>query len=105
MLKSLNSMDFTVAVASNSMTIEQDMTFIKAALLYSDTITLVSPVASTYIELTDNANKKNEKALYNLMQKVIPFCQKADPMRILIKHLTNLVLYYTVSNIVQFHYR
>ena len=62
MLKSLNSMDFTVAVASNSMTIEQDMTFIKAALLYSDTITLVSPVASTYIELTDNANKKNEKA-------------------------------------------
>ena len=45
MLKSLNSMDFTIAVASNSMTIEQDMTFIKAALLYSDTITLVSPVA------------------------------------------------------------
>lgn len=80
MLKSLNSMDFTVAVASNSMTIEQDMTFIKAALLYSDTITLVSPVASTYIELTDKANKKNEKALYNLMQKVIPFCQKADPI-------------------------
>ena len=75
MLKSLNSMDFTVAVASNSMTIEQDMTFIKAALLYSDTITLVSPVASTYIELTDNANKKNEKALYNLMQKVIPFAK------------------------------
>ena len=44
------------------------------------TFTLVSPVASTYIELTDNANKKNEKALYNLMQKVIPFCQKADPI-------------------------
>lgn len=79
-LNSLASMDFTVAVASDSMTIEQDMTFIKAALLYSDTITLVSPVASTYLQLTNESNNKNEKTLFSLVNKVIPFCQMADPI-------------------------
>lgn len=79
-MKMINSMDFTIAVASGSMTIEQDMMFVKAALLYSDTITLVSPVASTYFQLTDKANDKNEKTLFNLIKKVVPFCEKADPL-------------------------
>lgn len=75
----LTSMDFTVAVVPDLISIEQDMIYIKSALLYSDTITLASPVASLYFQLTDNANDRNEKSLYHLIEKVIPLCQKADP--------------------------
>lgn len=73
------SMDFTVAVVPNLISIEQDIVYIKSALLYSDSITLASPVASIYFQLTDNANDRNEKTLYHLIEKVIPLCEKADP--------------------------
>lgn len=47
-MNNLNDFNFTIVVVPDSMSINQDMRFIKAALLYSDTITLVSPMASTY---------------------------------------------------------
>lgn len=79
-MNNLNSMNFTIAVVPDSMSINQDMRFIKAALLYSDTITLVSPMASTYFQLTDKAYNKNEKTLFELIKKVMPFCKKSDPL-------------------------
>lgn len=78
-MQTINSMDFTIAVASNAISIEQDMTFLKAALLYSDTITLVSSVVSTYFKLTNEVNDKNEKTLFNLVKKVLPLCERANP--------------------------
>lgn len=78
-MESLTSMNFTVAAASNLLSVDQDMTLIKSALLYSDTITLASPVASTYFELTDQSNIRNEKALFRLIEKTMPFCEMVNP--------------------------
>lgn len=80
-MDSLNSMNFTVAVVQNKISIEQDMTYIKASLLYADSITLASPVASTFIDFTDKSNRKNEKTMLNLIKKTMFFCEKAglDP--------------------------
>lgn len=79
-MKELNTIDFTIAVAPNSMSIEQDMLFVKSALLYSDTINLVSPMASIYFKLTDKANNRNERTLSNLLKEVIPYCENFDPL-------------------------
>lgn len=83
-LKNLNknTFDFTIAVVPKGASIHQDMLFIKSALLYADSITLISPMASTYFELTNDSNIKNEKNLLNLLEKVIPLCQKVDPTKI-----------------------
>lgn len=75
----MNSIDFTIAIAPKATSIEQDMLYIKSALLYADTITLISPMASTYFDLTNEADRKNEKTIISLMDKVLPFCRASDP--------------------------
>lgn len=77
-----NTFNFTIAVAPKGANMHQDMLFIKSALLYADSITLISPVASTYYELTNDGNIKNEKSMLNLLEKVIPLCRKVDPIKI-----------------------
>ena len=76
----VNKFDFTIAVAPKTMSIEQDMQYIKSALLYSDSITLISPMASAYYMLTDSSHQKNENSVVNLIYKVLPFCEAADPV-------------------------
>lgn len=78
-MKTITSMDFTVAVTPDTMSIEQDLLFIKSALLYADTITLVSPMASTYFNFKDTNNGKNEKTLFKLLMNIMPYCECADP--------------------------
>ena len=75
----MNSIDFTIAIAPRTTSIEQDMLFIKSALLYADTITLISPIASTYFDLTNEADRKNEKTIFSLMDKVLLFCRASNP--------------------------
>jgi len=76
----MNSIDFTIAIAPNTTSIERDMLYIKSALLYADTITLISPMASTYFDLTNEADRKNEKTIISLMDKVLPFCKISNPV-------------------------
>lgn len=75
----MNSIDFTIAITPKTASIEQDMLYIKSVLLYADTITLISPVAYTYFDLTDEADRKNEKTIISLMDKVLPFCKYSNP--------------------------
>lgn len=75
----MNSIDFTIAIAPRATSIEQDMLYVKSALLYADTITLISPMASTYFDLTNEADRKNEKTIISLMDKVLPFCRASNP--------------------------
>jgi len=74
-----NTVDFTIGIAPDNASIEQDLLFIKSALLYADTITLISPMASTYYKLTNETNRQNEKTLFELINKVLLFCQSANP--------------------------
>lgn len=73
-----NTVDFTIGIAPDNASIKQDMLFIKSALLYADTITLISPMASTYYNLTNKANRNNEKTLFELIKKVFLLCQFAN---------------------------
>lgn len=75
----MNSIDLTVAIAPMVTSIKQDMQYIKSALLYADTITLISPIASTYFDLTNEADRENEKTIISLMDKVLPLCGAANP--------------------------
>ena len=77
----MNSIDFTIAIAPKATSIEQDILYIKSALLYADTITLISPMASTYFSLTNEADRKSEKSIFNLVNKVMPFCQASNPTK------------------------
>jgi len=79
-LKLLNNIDFTIAIAPNATSIEQDLLYIKSALLYADSITLISPMASTFFQLTNEADRKNDRTLYSLIDKVLPFCISSDPI-------------------------
>ncbi len=71
-------MNFTIGIAPNMTNLENEMRYIKSTLLYADTITLISPIAHTYFQLTDEADRKNEKTYINLLLKTLPFCE-SDP--------------------------
>lgn len=74
-----NNFNFTIAVSPESfISLDREMKYIKTALLYADTIKLVSPVAHIFVELTDQAYKRNEKHTLELIDKVIPFIKIAD---------------------------
>lgn len=74
-----NNFDFTIAVSPESLiSLDREMRYIKTALLYADSIKLISPVAHIFYELTDETYKKNEKHALELIDKVIPFVKIAD---------------------------
>lgn len=74
-----NNFDFTIAVSPKSfISLDREMKYIKTALLYADSIKLISSVAHIFFELTDETHKKDEKQALELIDKVIPFIKIAD---------------------------
>lgn len=71
--------DFTIAVSPDSlMSLDREMKYIKSALLYADSIKLISPIAHTYFELTDEKYNRNERQAIGLLEQVLPFVKMAD---------------------------
>jgi len=62
------SFDFTVAVVPNVTNIDTELQYIKSALLYADKITLISPVAYLFTQLTSNQKTLSEKTLLTLLK-------------------------------------
>lgn len=90
-------MNFTIGIAPSMTNIENDMRFIKSTLLYADTITLISPIAYIYFQLTDESDRKTEQSYIKLLQKVLPFCESFNPERIMelspiIKNYSKVIL-------------
>ncbi len=75
-----NDFNFTVAICPNNINLDREMAYIKSALLYADSVSLISPIAYLYFQLTDERNQNNERAALQLIKKVMPFCQSADPI-------------------------
>ena len=73
------SFDFTLGIAPKGSSIQRDMQYIKAALLYADTISLISPTAFAYFYLTDESDRKDEKTILKLIEKVMPLWELSDP--------------------------
>lgn len=53
--------DFTIAIVPNNTSLEREMNYVKAALLYADKVTLISPLAYMFSRFTDKGNGINEK--------------------------------------------
>lgn len=72
--------NFTIAISPSKTNLDREMEYIKSALLYADTITLISPMAYLYFQLTDESYLQSEKSAVRLINKVFPFCKIADPV-------------------------
>ncbi len=71
--------NFTIAICPNNINLDREMEYIKSALLYADTVSLISPMAYIFYQLTDEKNQNNERAALQLIYKVLPFCQIVNP--------------------------
>lgn len=69
--------DFTIAVAPSSTSLDKELQYIKSALLYADKVTLISPMAYLYTQLS--RNQHNEHTALRLLNLVMPFCRMANP--------------------------
>lgn len=75
----MNDFNFTIALVPDNMNLDKEIQYIKSALLYADKVTLISPMAYLYVQLTDEKNLLNERTMIKLLDLVMPFCQSADP--------------------------
>lgn len=72
-------LDFTVAIAPSLKNIDRELQYVKSALLYADKVTLISPMAYLYVQLSESRNNLNEKSIIRLFKYVLPLCEKEDP--------------------------
>jgi hypothetical protein len=70
--------DFTIAVYPDNKSVDRDLYFIKAALLYADKVRLISPLTYLYVQLSDESNKLNEKSAIRMIKKIMPLAKVCD---------------------------
>lgn len=74
-----NSFDFTIAVSPRKfVTLDSEIKYIKSALLYADSIKLISPVAHLYFELSSGSHNQTEKQFIRLLEKMLPLIKMID---------------------------
>lgn len=71
--------DFTVALAPSGPNIGRELQYVKSALLYADKVTLISPMAYLYTQLTNDSSKMDMKEMVRLLAYILPICQNSDP--------------------------
>ena len=72
-------LDFTVAIAPSLQNIDRELQYVKSALLYADKVTLISPVAYLYVQLSENGTNLNERSIIKLLKYVLPLCEQQSP--------------------------
>ena len=71
--------DFTIAIAPKGNNIDRELQYIKAALLYADKITLISPVAYFYSQLSEKTDSMDLRKMVQLMEYILPLVCTSDP--------------------------
>jgi hypothetical protein len=71
--------DFTIAITPSEINLDKELQYIKSALFYADTITLISPVAYLYTQLTNEENQLNERTGIKLINLMMPYIKAVDP--------------------------
>ncbi len=72
------SFDFTIAIIPNNSNLDIELQYIKSALLYADKVTLISPLAYLFTELTDKKYKDTERKTLHLFNQILPLCKLSD---------------------------
>ena len=63
----MTGFDFTIAVMPDTTNMDKDLRYVKSALLYADKVTLISPLAHLFYQLTNDLNTASEKAILHLL--------------------------------------
>ena len=71
--------DFTIAVTPSVSSINQELNYIKSALLYADRITLISPLVYMYTQLSTKGLTVDERTIMRLLNFILPLCEKSNP--------------------------
>ena len=71
------SLNITVALTPKGTDISREMSYVKSALLYSDKVNLISPIAYIINQVAYN-DLSNEKKIMSLFNTILPFIEKAD---------------------------
>lgn len=72
------SLDFTVAITPSTTSIENELSYIKSAILYSDKINLISPLAYLFSLITAGTKETNVQKLIKLIKKILPLIKEID---------------------------
>jgi len=72
------SFEFTVALVPNTTSFSRELQYLKAALLYSDKVRLISPVAYIFLQLTDENYSLNDASVLKHINSVMPFIKAVD---------------------------
>ena len=70
--------NFTIALIPDGTNLDRELQYIKSALLYADNITLISPVAYIFHQLTDESYRKDIFSALKLFQQMLPLIKVAD---------------------------
>ena len=71
--------DFAAALVPRKANIDRELQYIKAALLYADSVTLISHVAYIFQQLTDETYKKNSRQAVKLIQQILAMIKPSHP--------------------------
>ena len=74
-------LDFTVAVVPKSTDLNRELQYIKSALLYADRVTLISPLAYMYSQLSSKGMMMNDKVVIRIMKTLLPLVEAKDSER------------------------
>lgn len=72
-------LDFAVAITPSVTGIDKELKYVKSALLYADNVTLISPLAYLFTQLSTNGLMVDERKILRIMNLIIPFCEEHDP--------------------------
>ena len=71
--------EFTIAVQPELTHIDKELRYIKSALLYANRITLISPMAYIYTQLTVREDNFDEKQIIKILKLALPLIEERDP--------------------------
>ena len=72
-------LDFTVAITPSATNIDRELQYIKSALLYADSITLISPVAYLFTKLGMLDDPKDVRAVIRMLEYSLPIVRDQNP--------------------------
>ena len=71
--------DFTIAITPSVTNLDKELQYIKAALLYADKITLISPLAYMFTQLSSGGVLSDERRIIRIMEMILPMFNEQDP--------------------------
>ena len=63
--------DFTIAIVPGKANIDRELQYVKSALLYADSVTLISPMAYFFTEYIANFHTMNLRQAFDFVDKLV----------------------------------